>query len=258
MIIDFHTHVKLSKKVDFDLNYFNEVILNAKEAGLTAIALTEHFNTKHFHTIYETLDQHFPYVHDYYLVNDFKVFTGMEVDVKEVGHILCIGHKDKLLRLRHLLDRHTEEGQFMPFSMLLDAVEAEDLLVIGAHPLRTSTPLQQHPPELLQRLDAFDLNGKDMHEHGIENMQQSVIAFGDSHGVPVVCGSDAHHPIHLGAVKNTFAVECHTANDIKLAITSGAYERYVSPVLHTKVNAAKVVKKKLKEDLKQQGRIVLS
>ena len=52
------------------------------------IALTEHFNTKNFHEVYDTLDAHFPYEDGYYNVFGLKVFPGMEVDILEVGHIL--------------------------------------------------------------------------------------------------------------------------------------------------------------------------
>ena len=53
MNFDFHTHAKLSKKVDFSLTYFEEMVHQALEAGLDGIALTEHFNTKNFHEVYE-------------------------------------------------------------------------------------------------------------------------------------------------------------------------------------------------------------
>jgi PHP-associated len=247
--IDFHTHVKLAKRVDFDIKFFNEVILNAQESGLNALAMTEHFNTKNFYEIYEQLDQHYPYVDDYYNVNGFKVFTGMEIDVKEVGHILCIGHKTKLLTIRRLLDGHTDKDNFVLFDELLQLGELHNLLLIGGHPLRPSTPLHHHDPSLLRRLDAFDLNGKDMHEHGIDRMRKDVKAFAEIIGLPVVYGSDSHHPIHIGAVQNTFEGEFNTVAELKKAIAQRNYTSYISPVLHTKINAAKIVKKKMKEAL---------
>ncbi|MFD2627506.1 PHP-associated domain-containing protein [Oceanobacillus kapialis] len=249
MKIDFHTHVKLAKRVDFDIEFFNEVILNAQESGLDAIAMTEHFNTKNFYEIYEQLDQHYPYENDYYNVNGFKVFTGMEIDVKEVGHILCIGNKSKLLTIRRLLDGHTEKDTFVPFEELLALGEQHGLLLIGGHPLRPTTPLHQHAPSLLRRLDAFDLNGKDMHEHGIDQMRVDVMAFAKMIGLPVVYGSDSHHPIHIGVVQNSFEGDFQTIAELKKAIAEGSYTSYISPVLHTKINAAKIVKKKMKEAL---------
>ena len=91
MNFDFHTHAKLAKKVDFSLPYFEEMAKKALQCGLMVIALTEHFNTKNFHEVYDTLDAHFPYEDGYYNIFGLKVFPGMEVDILEVGHILCIG-----------------------------------------------------------------------------------------------------------------------------------------------------------------------
>ena len=63
------------------------MIDGAKKEGLNAITLTEHFNTLHFFDIYSYLDKTYPYVEDYYDINGFRLFPGMEVDVKEGGHI---------------------------------------------------------------------------------------------------------------------------------------------------------------------------
>ena len=45
MYIDFHTHGKLAKKLPFSKEYTDWLLREAKEAGLDAICLTEHFNT---------------------------------------------------------------------------------------------------------------------------------------------------------------------------------------------------------------------
>ena len=80
MNFDFHTHAKLSKKVDFSLAYIEEMAKHAFESGLDGLALTEHFNTKNFHEVYDTLEEHFPYVDGYFNIFGLKVFPGMEVD----------------------------------------------------------------------------------------------------------------------------------------------------------------------------------
>ena len=249
MNIDFHTHVKLAKRVNFDPDFFHEVILNAKEAGLQALAMTEHFNTSRFYDIYEELDKRYEYKGNYYLVDGFKVFTGMEIDVKETGHILFIGHKKEILQTRDLLEAHTSEADFIALEELLEIGERFNFLKIGAHPLRSTTPLTQHSTDLLKRLDAFDLNGKDLYEHGVKEMERDVLAFAELVNLPVVCGSDSHHPIHLGAVWNQFSNDCETAIDLKAEITSSNYTRTISPVLRTKIGAAKIVKKQIKQEL---------
>ena len=62
-----------NKKVVFSLDYFTEMVNSAKDNGLDAFALTEHFNTHQFIDVYDTLDKEFPYVHDYYEVDGVKV-----------------------------------------------------------------------------------------------------------------------------------------------------------------------------------------
>ncbi|MDQ8737518.1 hypothetical protein [Paenibacillus sp. LHD-38] len=58
MNIDLHTHGKLSKKTHFSLEYFLSMVREAKENGLQAVALTEHFNTLNFTDMMDQLDYH--------------------------------------------------------------------------------------------------------------------------------------------------------------------------------------------------------
>ena len=74
MKIDFHTHVKISKKSAFMPDYFKEMMEEAKASGLTAISMTEHFNTLRFLDIYKFLDQHYEYQDDYYDIDGLKLF----------------------------------------------------------------------------------------------------------------------------------------------------------------------------------------
>ena len=60
MKIDFHTHANLTKNVDFHVEEFLDKINEARESGLDAIALTEHFNTNNFKDIYDKLNNNFP------------------------------------------------------------------------------------------------------------------------------------------------------------------------------------------------------
>ena len=65
------------------------------------------------------LDAHFSYVDGYYDMFGLKVFPGMEVDVLEVGHILCIGDLQDVRAMREELNEFTEKGAFIPFADLL-------------------------------------------------------------------------------------------------------------------------------------------
>ncbi|GAA3412045.1 PHP-associated domain-containing protein [Paenibacillus hodogayensis] len=247
MKIDFHFHVKLSKKTDFSLEHFNEMLDEAREQGLQAITLTEHFNTRRFDEVYGTLDRVLPGNNHYYDRDGFKIFTGMEVDVAEGGHILVSGPKDALLEIRALLDNHTTAESFIGLEQLFLLCEPRGMLVIGGHPFRESNHLYHVDRELLRRFDAFDLNGKDLHEIGIQENVAKVLTLGAELGVPVVAGSDAHQMFQVGCVHNELSGPCESVADLKVAIQSGAYKRVISPSLHLQVRAAGAVKRLLKK-----------
>ncbi|MGE7054108.1 tetratricopeptide repeat protein [Paenibacillus glucanolyticus] len=184
MKIDLHTHAKLSKASDFSQTYYEEMVREAMDNGLHALALTEHFNTRNFDEVYQQLDRMFPYNGEYYDAGGLKIFPGMEVDIRETGHILLIGRKEFILETRHQLNDYTEKGAFIPFDDLMDLAEALPLLKIGAHPFRESTPLHHLDHSQLQRLDAFDLNAKDMYQYGCEANQDQVQRFAAKLGKP--------------------------------------------------------------------------
>ena len=215
MNIDFHTHAKLSKKVDFSLAYFQEMAKVAVERGLDAIAITEHFNTKNFADVYRTLDEHYPYNGHYYEIEGLKAFPGMEVDIAEVGHILCIGELGQIRALREALDNHETTEKFISFAALLRLTAIyPDMLVIGAHPFRDSTPLIDLDPALLGQLDAIDLNGKDLYSRGIKQNSTDLEALSKQINKPVVAGSDTHHYMQYGVVYNTFHTTCETMHSL--------------------------------------------
>jgi len=246
MNIDLHCHIKLSKKQQFSLTYFQQSIAEAKAAGLDAIAMTEHFNTNHFYDIYEQLNRHYKYVEHYYDVDGFKVFPGMEIDVANGGHILVMGSRDNILMLRHMLAPHEAKDSFVDFKQLLDWCDELDLMRIGAHPYRESNPLTAHSPELLRRLHAFDMNGKDLYSYG-EQMQQQVAQLAAEIGIPYTVGSDTHHPLQFGAVFNRFEVEIGSYADLRAALQQGQYSIHIAQDLQHRVKAASLVKKLLKE-----------
>lgn len=252
MKIDLHTHGKLSKKVEFSLPYFMEMVKKAKENGLDAFALTEHFNTKNFMDVYNTLDQEFPYVDHYYEIEGIKVFPGMEVDIQEVGHILIIGAREDIFALRETLEPFTEKGKFIPFESLLEAASKYNFLKIGAHPFRETTPLHHIKHSLLTQLNAFDLNGKDLFEQGIDENSKKVFPFAAEIGIPVVAGSDTHQNIQYGCIVNNFHNSCQTIDELKRSIMEGRYEIEIAPDLKEKVREAKELKKKLKKQLEME------
>ena len=59
----------------------------AKSNGLNGIILCEHFNAKDFLVIYDFLEKNFIYEGDRYIVEGISVFPGMEVSIKNKGHV---------------------------------------------------------------------------------------------------------------------------------------------------------------------------
>ncbi|MDF2926371.1 MAG: hypothetical protein K0R57_5285 [Paenibacillaceae bacterium] len=254
MLIDLHTHGKLTKKSDFSLDYFRESVREAQEAGLTALALTEHFNTKQFDDIYCQLDKSYPYRGDYYDADGFRIFPGMEVDAAPSGHFLMIGPRDVILALRRQLDGHTLKGSFLPLADLLDLTDGMPLLRIGAHPLRESNSLETYDWRLIRRLDALDLNAKDLHTYGAV-MEAKVRRFAQATGLPVVGGSDTHQPLQFGSICNRLEQECETVEELRQCILQGGCKVSISPCLDTKVKAASAIKKLLKQQLAERQQL---
>lgn len=246
MRIDLHTHGKLSKNSDFSVEYFTEMVHEAKTNGLDALALTEHFNTRHFYDVYENLDRLYPYNGEYYDADGLRIFPGMEVDIAETGHILLIGQKEHILAVRGALENYTAKGSFIPFADLLDLAEARPLLTIGAHPFRESTPLHSLDRALLARLDAFDLNAKDMYKVGIQATRDRVGQFAESLGKPVTAGSDTHQCLQYGSVFNVLNRPAGSNAELKELILAGDYTIEISNDLPLRVKASIMLKKLMK------------
>lgn len=246
MHIDFHTHANLSKKIEVSLEGFKDKMREAKANGLTALAITEHFNSTNIIELYEMLKE-FPYNKDYYEIEGMKVFCGLEIDVKENGHFLVIGSRDDIMAIAQLLLPHHEEEAFVPVKDLIQMLADYNVLKIGAHPLRESTPWEHHDFSVLEQFDAYDLNGKDLYTYGDE-IEEKVRAFAKAFDIPVVGGSDTHHQLQYGAIINVFP-ECESIDELKAVIHQGDYGTIISPNLNRKVKQAKQVKQKIKETI---------
>lgn len=261
MNIDFHTHVKLTKKTAFSPEFLVEAIGEAKANGLHAMAMTEHFNTLRYGDIYDYLDSRYAYQDDCYDIDGFKLFPGMEVDVRTGGHILMIGSREAILELRSRLEPHCAPDQFVALEQLLDWSEPyrEQMLIIGAHPFRESNPLTHHHPETLGRLDALDLNATDLFTYG-SGMWRQVEQLAQKIGIPCVAGSDTHHPLQFGSVCNRLSEdagsECARIRDLTQRIRQGHYQIIVSPCLETKVKAARLVKRLMKQAAEREQPLI--
>ena len=145
MYLDFHTHGKLAKKLPFSTAYTDWLFGEAKGAGLDALCLTEHFNTLQFDELYGYLMKTCDREGDTLVTKDgLRIFAGMETDIREGGHILCLGAPEEILELNRRLEPHKICGSFLPFQNLMDLFDQYSVIVGGGHPFREGS----HIPEL--------------------------------------------------------------------------------------------------------------
>lgn len=249
MNIDFHVHGLLSKKSKFDKELFLQAIENAKENGLDAFILCEHFNAKDIYSIQNYLKENHKYEYDRYIVNNFSVFLGMEIDVKNGGHVILCGNRDNIERIRRELDEYTIKPNFIEFENLLDMGEKYECLMVGSHPYRETHKLYLQPKNLLARLHALDLNSTDIYGRDLKTVEKEVKSLSEEINVPYITGSDSHYPIQLGSVKTSFNKEVYTIRELKELIREKQYKIEVSKSLRLKVFSAKITKEYIKRDL---------
>src|SRR5699024_9296532 len=126
---------------------------------------------------------------DYYDIDGFKVFPGVEVSVQEKGDVLIIGNRTIIKDIWSSLNKMDNSCSMQE---LLKIINPHHVLVIGAHPLRKSNPLIHIPEEHLRQFDCFDLNASDLYNRGPE-IKEQVYEFAKNIDIPVVSGSDTHH-----------------------------------------------------------------
>lgn len=249
MNLDFHVHGLLTKKSKFDEVLFLQGIEIAKEQGLDGYILCEHFNARHIDEIHDYLNQNYEYIGDKYIINDFSVFIGLEVDINNGGHIIVAGNRENICKIREELKNYMVKPNFIDFEKLLDLGEEYNCLMVGSHPYRESHKLFLQQKEFLCRLHGLDLNSTDIGERGLKEVEMQVKALSKEINVPYVSGSDSHFPIQLGSVMTKFEEDFDTVEDIKRAINERNYKIHVSKALDIKVFSAKTTKKVIKEEI---------
>ncbi|MGF1665814.1 MAG: PHP-associated domain-containing protein [Acidimicrobiia bacterium] len=245
MRFDTHAHALLTRKASFDLEVFHDYIGHARQSGLDAMALTEHFNGPDWYRMMSMIDSAHTTVGDHWEIEGVKVFPGMEIDIAEHGHTLVFGPFDEVMRIRRGLDGHTEETTFISAAGLVDLVGDGGAMLVGAHPFRPSRNLQAVPEDVLAGFTAFDLNAKDLVRVG-RHIIELTNGLGGRLGIPVIAGGDSHQRFQLGSVWSRFEQPLDTVAELRTAIRAGAYEIEVSPAIDVKVEAGQAMKKLLK------------
>lgn len=247
MKIDFHVHGKISGSFPFDTEKFLVTINEAKEAGLDSIALTEHCHANNFFEGYNFLNNNYELKGEYYNVDDFKVFYGMEVTTAQELDIIIIGKPMDIIELRNQISKNFDFKKFIDINELFEKVNENKFLIILAHPYRKHDQFPDIKNNVFQKIDAIEFNATDLYDKGIEEMKNKVSKLANKFDIPVVCGSDTHYFIQMSSIKNILKKDCITVKEIKEEIKLKNYKTELSPDLKVRVKSAKIIKKLIKE-----------
>ena len=247
MKLDFHTHGKLAKKLPFSEQYTDWLFKEARQAGLDALCLTEHFNTLQFEELYGYLLERSRREGDNFVLdNGLRIFPGMETDIAEGGHILSIGRVEDILELNRRLEPYKVKGNFLPFEDLMDLFDEYSVLVGGGHPFREGGHIPELPPKQLHRLHFLDLNGKDVAEDR-ERTERMTVELGKKLEIPVIAGSDTHQAVQYGCICTEFEEESSTLAGLYQKMRQGSFEIRISDHAGFQVKTAGLLKRALKE-----------
>ena len=245
MIMDFHVHGKITSKFDFDEEKFLLTINEAKNNGLDSLAITEHCGCYKFEAGYVFLNNNFKRISDYYDVNGLKIFYGMEVTTKQDLDILIIGKSELVISLREKIIDNLNDNEFIDINVLFDLDISRELLVILAHPYRSHNELPYLSPIVVGRLDAVELNSKDIYKYGMNEMLNKVADLSKKLNLPITAGSDTHYFIQVSTARNVFKKDCNTVKELKEEILLRNYDINFSTDLNERVQKAIIAKNKI-------------
>jgi hypothetical protein len=214
--VDFHIHAKPSKRLPFSLDTFWWTVSQARQTGLDAFVLTEHFHAPDFWSIYDLLCQRLAYEDGILLVDDqLHILTGAELGVAEGCDILLVGTLDQLGRFSQGLAASPVTGYKPPFVEALEVGRRHGLLMIGAHMYRCGKELARLGLANLRRLDALELNGKDFFHDSAVRAEAARLH------LPVIGGSDAHVWLQVGIKATVMPVREVTPRTVARALVIG-------------------------------------
>ncbi|MCL6448787.1 MAG: hypothetical protein K6U04_11660 [Armatimonadetes bacterium] len=214
--IELHCHVKLFGRGVFRPAQLRRRLNRARRLGLSALAVTEHFDVPDFWEICRHLELLCANGGGGLRWGEMAVLTGAEVTIEESGDILLVGSAGALQVLENRLGCRRAgiplSGIFPSCKDLLDASEDLGFLRIGAHPCRRGKELWKMGT-LLRRLDALEINARELPLAGWVQHQAKQL------GLSVVAGSDAHHWLQIGRLVNLLPEGCRlTAAGLKEAL----------------------------------------
>ncbi|MFP4212414.1 MAG: PHP domain-containing protein, partial [Alkalispirochaeta sp.] len=205
--VDLHFHTMLSRKLPFSAEHLHAMLDEAAAAGIETIAVTDHIESPDYQAVRTYLADSYPVSGDGFDVAGVNVLTGAEVETSQDVHVLLYGKNVELDEMHRRMLPLIRRNRYPTVEELFSLSRSLDLLKVWAHPFRFVGG--NHTPSLagilddslVDGFDAIDLNAKDLFLHGIEMFDLVLDAAGER-GLPVIGGSDAHHPSPIGSVYN--------------------------------------------------------
>lgn len=246
MNIDFHTHGKLAKYLPFSKKYTTWHLTKAKDSILDAICLTEHFNTLGFEDLYNYIYEQATVDGDSLVIDDLRIFPGMEVDIKDVGHTLVLASFSDIMDIHQRLRPNRSEENFIEFGEFLEILRDYDHIFGAAHPFRDSSSIGSLSSGHLAHFDFVDLNGKDLARDFDLTLEKSK-RFASMLNIPLVCGSDTHQALQFGSNWTFFYDDIKTLDDLRYNLEARNFEIGFSDYLQVQVQEAGLIKSCLKK-----------
>ena len=171
------------------------------------------------------------------------MFYGMEVTTKQDLDILFIGNAEVVLKLREIINDNLKNDEYIDINDLFRLDIPDELLIILAHPYRDHIEFPELEKHVIEKLDAIELNSKDIYKTEIEEMKDKISKLAEKMKLPITAGSDTHYFIQVSTAKNIFRKDCITIKEIKEEIKCGNYNINFSQDLKVRVKSAIIIKK---------------
>jgi hypothetical protein len=250
--VDLHVHTKVSKTIPFRLEAFRRTVGRAMQVGLDGFAITEHIHAIDYWDNMQLLARLYGYRDGHlFVAPGFNVITGTEVTVADAADLIVIGPLDALDRFDSSFPRRLSEGHSPLLVDMLEPARAEQLVVIGAHPTRPGKRLVDVGPELLSKLDALEVNGKDMASGPVD---ATIKELAQATCRPVVGSSDAHLWPQVGVQRTLLPMSQLSQDGLRYALGAGATAPESTPSTRRIVGMCQTHKRLIKASRSARGR----
>ena len=191
--------------------------------------MTEHFNTQQFDEVYGYIAEHGRPVGDAFAFDGLRVFPGMETDIAEGGHVLCIGPMDANPRTQTAASNRTrQKAASCPLPTWPACLTSTRCSSAPGTRSGAGGHIPDLPGELLARFDFLDLNGKDIAEDRART-ERLTYGFGHQLQKPVVAGSDTHQAVQYGCIRTHFDRDVSTFRELYAEMQAGAVQHRRPP-----------------------------